>query len=118
MFMLFFVAIGALHNGRLETVAAFMFFAGSGERHGHREEDHMKTDCTTRKKAQENIARMLGVADYSTLVCATQDESKSIVLKAKSLKKHKASRIPAVLSSGNPYIMLHRLMDNRGKAIQ
>lgn len=78
----------------------------------------MKTDCTTRKRAQENIARMLGVADYSVLVCASQDESKRIVLKAKSLKKHKSSRIPTVLSSGNPYVMLHRFMDNKGKTIQ
>lgn len=78
----------------------------------------MKTTCETREKARKNIARMLGVGDYSTLICATQHESDRIVAEAKSLRKRKAHPAPVALSSGNPYVMLNRFMNRKGKAIK
>lgn len=105
-----------MHNVTSKESDLFVYFA-AGDIEG-KETAIMTSVSAAHKRAQENIAKMLKVADYGTLVHATQHESKSILAQAKGLKKHKAKRVPVVFSSGNPYIMLNRFMNNRGKAIR
>lgn len=77
----------------------------------------MQSELNIHACAQNNLAKLLRVESYSVLVNASDEESKSIVRRAQKTRK-KARRIPVIYSSGNPYVMLGRKINSKGKYVK
>jgi hypothetical protein len=68
--------------------------------------------------AHKNIAKKLGVSDYSELVNAGVEREREIVSSASkklNIKKISANNYP---SSGNPYVMLGLKVNSKGKHVK
>lgn len=70
-------------------------------------------------KTRSNIARIMGVDSYETLLNADEEKTAEIIAAARKKRRYKtkvrAQRFPA---SGNPYVMLGKIMDREGKLVK
>lgn len=79
----------------------------------------MKKDReTVRMKYRKGLASLFCVADYSILENASDKERQEIIAHARKVRKIKPVSAPNLTHSGNPYIMLGRKIDTKGKTIK
>ena len=72
----------------------------------------------TREKTRKNIAKMLGVNDYTELVNADVPQERLIVKRASQKRKIQKSKHICYLSTGNPYVMMGLKVNSKGKYIK
>lgn len=77
------------------------------------EKDHNEARARHRK----NLASIFGVEDYSVLEQASGKEKREIIARARRTNRIKRVVVPNFTHSGNPYIMLNRKMNNKGKPV-
>ena len=78
----------------------------------------MQNSKEVRSKYHENLARLFGVEDYSVLEKASTKEKKAIIAHARKVHKFKSYLAPDSRYGGNPYVMLGRKINNKGKIIK
>lgn len=78
------------------------------------------TFCETTAKARDNIAKAMFVESYSVLTHASEDERKKIIKSASKHTRKWSHRLPHVSLpwAGNPYVMLGRKINSKGKIIE
>ena len=69
-------------------------------------------------KTKENVAKALGLANFSDAAGMSEENRKAMILKAQKKLKIKSRRKIQNLSSGNPYIMLGRKVNSEGKRVK
>ena len=66
----------------------------------------------------KGLASLFCVEDYSVLENASEKEKREIIAHARKVRKIKPVSAPNLTHSGNPYIMLGRKINNKGKPIK
>lgn len=69
-------------------------------------------------KTKENVAKTLGVAKFADATKISGTKREEMVAKAQKKLKVRCHTITRDLSSGNPYIMLGRKVDSKGKFVK
>lgn len=64
-----------------------------------------------------NVTKAVGAASYEEVVNADENKMKQYVAAAKKRAKIKIRTKPTVFSAGNPYVMLQRKINNKGKRV-
>ncbi len=64
-----------------------------------------------------NIAKEVGATSYEEVVNADENKIKQYINAAKKNSKIKVHVKAKVFSSGNPYVMLQRKINNKGKRV-
>ncbi len=85
-----------------------MFFIGECE--------HMNTNVYNMTK--KNVAKALGVNNFIEIVKANEEQRDLIISSAQKRLKLKCNIKLRNLSSGNPYIMLGRKVNSKGKLVK
>lgn len=71
-----------------------------------------------RLEYRKNLAWFFCMDDYSVLEKASDEEKRRIVAHARKVRKIKSIPAPGPAHGGNPYIMLQRKINNKGKIIK
>jgi hypothetical protein len=74
--------------------------------------------ATTSDMTHKNIARTLGISDYSELVNAGVEKEKEMVKSASKKLSIKKLHVSNYSSSGNPYVMLGLKVNTKGKRVK
>ena len=69
-------------------------------------------------KTKENVARALGVAKFADAAKVNAHEREKMVARAQKELKIRCHTRTRDLSSGNPYIMLGRKVNTKGKLVK
>lgn len=69
-------------------------------------------------KYRNGLASLFCVADYSILENASDKEKQKIIAHARKVRKIKSVSAPNLTHSGNPYIMLGRKINTKGKRVK
>ncbi len=75
-------------------------------------------DICVFNKTKKNIVRILGVDEQKYLSNFTDDNREEMINKAHKKLKIKSRIKPTGLYAGNPYIMLGRKVDSKGKRVK
>ena len=67
---------------------------------------------------KKNIAKAMGVNNYSELVTADDAKTERLIKGAQEKIKFNSPSIPNMNPSGNPYIMLGRKVNSKGKYVK
>lgn len=73
---------------------------------------------TVRRKYRENLAWLFCVTDYGVLEKASDKEKKEIIAHARKVRKFMSRPACNPAHGGNPYIMLGRKINNKGKVVK
>lgn len=71
-----------------------------------------------RTKYRANLAWLFCVDDYSVLESANDKERKEIIARARKMRKIKSGPASSPAHGGNPYVMLGRKINNKGKIVK
>lgn len=79
----------------------------------------MKKDLeAVRSEYRKNLAWFFCMDDYSALERTSDEEKKQIVAHARKVRKIKSVVAPDPAHGGNPYIMLQRKINSKGKNVK
>ncbi len=69
-------------------------------------------------QTKENITKAMGASSYDEVVFASEDKIESLIKAARKKAKIKMKSRVSIYSYGNPYVMLSRKINNKGKRVR
>lgn len=73
---------------------------------------------TVREEYHKSLAAIFGVPDYSVWENADDRQRQKIIARARKIRKIKPVPASNITHSGNPYIMLGRKINAKGKTVK
>lgn len=68
-------------------------------------------------KVKQNVAKEIGASSYEEVIRADEKKIKEFAILAQKKARIKTNVKANTISSGNPYVMLSRKVNNKGKRI-